>query len=481
MRTRSRLLSSLGSIVILVLVLVVASAATGGSAKRARQSAGGQPVTTSVWVSPSGNNATCARGNAAKPCGSLLRAYQVAECGDLVSVEAGNYPEQLLGHSDSGQNTDAKDCSAENDPVVFRGESQRGVTFGGVTVGEPWLTLANVTTAGLAIQGWDSSVGCYANPVIHVTVSGAIVDARGTQSNPLWMGNVQYVTLVGNSIGNVVTGESEIGNPGAAPCPHNAHLSFTGNTWHDFLNPNGAADHMECLQFDALPPGTSNDDVTLRNNRFLNCGQYDLFVSGPMNGWRIQNNFFDTPCSGQGGTGCVVAGGALSLSNEYANVTGEFNVFAPDTYPQFSILEGGQSGGVWQYNINGSFPETFHCGAQNHWTLTGNVDAGAAVCGTDSNALGRPRLVVLTSTYDGHSLWASYGIVADTSLQVRLTVYSGKRMLDVRTPTRALGIYDSPATFHWRNSSTSRPTRLCARALDASGATVAVSCANVES
>ena len=62
------------------------------------------------------------------------------------------------------------------------------------------------------------------------------------------------------------------------------------------------------------------------------------------------------------------------------------------TYPQFSILPGRQSGGIWRYNINGTFPGTFHCGTQNNWSLTGNIDSGLAVCGADTSAGARPPL-----------------------------------------------------------------------------------------
>ncbi len=145
----------------------------------------------------------------------------------------------------------------------------------------------------LTVRGWDTRVGCHAVPVSHVAVRNSTVDAHGAHTNPMYMTNVQYVTLSGLTIGNVRTGETEISNAASAPCPHNDHLTFEHTTWHDFLNPNGGSDHMECLQFDALKDGTSNDNVILRGNRFLNCGQYDVFISGPMKNWQVTNNFFD--------------------------------------------------------------------------------------------------------------------------------------------------------------------------------------------
>ena len=41
-------------------------------------------VEGAVWVSPSGSDTTCARGNASKPCATLAGAYKVAKSGDTV-------------------------------------------------------------------------------------------------------------------------------------------------------------------------------------------------------------------------------------------------------------------------------------------------------------------------------------------------------------------------------------------------------------
>jgi len=467
-----------------VVAFGASAAGAGNTGKSAGCSANGkaQSACPNLWVAPTGKDGTCARADSAKPCGSLIRAYQLARCGDLVLVENGAYAGQTLGHSGSGQDTDAKNCSSSRSPIRFRGETQSGVSFGGLTIAEPWVALSNVTTPGLSIQGWDSSVGCYTTPVTNVTVSGLVIDAKGAQVNPMFMASVQHVTLIGNSIGNVTTGETEISNPAGfngAPCPHNNYLTFERNTWHDFLNPNGSADHMECLQFDALTPGTSNDNVVLRGNRFLNCGQYDLFISGRMTAWTITGNYFDAPCSKQAGTGCVSAGGALSLSNNYSDVLGEFNEFAVGTYPQFSILDGDHENGVWRYNVNGSFPDRIHCGTQNGWAVYKNVDAGSAVCSADTTDVTRTRLFVVASSYRGRTLSAAYGVLSASPVHVRLIVYRGRRKLLDRIGAQRVATSTSPTTFVWRNTSTAVPTRVCVRTVPAAGASAVSSCSQI--
>ena len=93
-----------------------------------------------------GSDSSCARGRPSRPCATLLRAYQLAACGDVVAIDAGSYGDATIGHTDSRQNTDGKNCSRSSKPVVFRGPAR---TYGSVrespTVGEPWVT---VTTSG---------------------------------------------------------------------------------------------------------------------------------------------------------------------------------------------------------------------------------------------------------------------------------------------------------------------------------------------
>ena len=245
-----------------VLVFIGPGAPNGRGAQSLHVSGRADAPVAMVRIATSGNDVTCRRGEPSKPCttlSGLIRSRSAAissqSLGDRTHFRRSDtLPLARIRMRRTVQFTRTRSC--------FRGQSRASVSINGVWIGEPWVTLTNVTLAGIAITGWDSTLGCYTNPVAYVTVSGSVIDARSTQVNPMYMANVQHITLSGTSIGNVVTGETEISNPAEAPCPHNDHLRFTGNTWHDFLNPNGARDHMECLQFDALARGTSNDNVT---------------------------------------------------------------------------------------------------------------------------------------------------------------------------------------------------------------------------
>ena len=317
----------------------------------------------------------------------------------------------------------------------------------------------------LTVRGWDTRVGCHAVPVSHVVVRNSTVDAQGARTNPMYMTNVQYVTLSGLTIGNVRTGETEISNAASAPCPHNDHLTFEHTTWHDFLNPNGGSDHMECLQFDALKDGTSNDNVILRGNRFLNCGQYDVFISGPMKNWQVTNNFFDTPCSKQARQPTASSPAARSASPSSTPMSSGVSTSSPRTHIRSSPSSTEpHSGGLWQYNLDGSFPDREHCGDQGDWRLDSNLDSGRAVCPGDAPAAGGARIVLIDSAANGRAVRVAYGVLADRGVHVRLTFYRGPKKVGEVRDRRLVSVLNSPVDLVWRAPAKSPPTRVCLRA-----------------
>lgn len=348
---------------------------------------GGSVRVANIWVTPSGgNNATAARSSSqvTNPGGggdfaTVLAAYQAASCGDIIAAANGTFSSGWnIGHYGVSQNTEAKTCGV---PVVFAAQTpgQVRVTGGGISINEPWVAIQNVTTTSLGIEGWDSTNACYTNPVAHVTFANGTIDAGGAQTNPLYMTNVQYVNIINTRIGNVGTGETEISNGGASPCPSNDHVSLRNNTWHDFINTDNTSSHMECLQIDSLAAGTVNTNFTITGNRFLNCGQYDLFTSGGISGYTITNNWFDSPCSNQGAGCSYLAPVSLGSTSRLVNVVAKFNTIRG--YPQFNVGTGAtiHSGNVWAYNIDWTgFNNSGECGGPDGWTMTNNLDSATA-------------------------------------------------------------------------------------------------------
>jgi len=356
----------------------------------------GQPL---VSVSASGDDGACSRGAAARPCASLLRAYQVARCGDTVVIENGTYTDASaldLGHVNQGvQNTDAKNCGAVGQPITFRGQSRAGVVLTApLEIGEPWVTVSNFTSQSVVdFRGWDSSTtGCYATPVTNVAVDGAVFDEQYASVNPMSMENVAYATISNTTFEDVTTGETEIQNGGACPTTNN-HVTLTGNLFANFLNPTGAAAHMECLQLNDGASGTSQSFVTITSNRFQNCGQYDVFIGGSaLHDFRIVDNWFDDPCSDQLNTPCKalanLAIGPTQGASTYSRIVVEFNSFPPHDYVQFGVnTAAAMDGNVYAYNINPSMAlDATQCGAQQHFVHVRNFTRGAATCPGDVRA-----------------------------------------------------------------------------------------------
>jgi hypothetical protein len=84
-----------------------------------------------IRISPSGNDATCARGDASRPCASFNRAYQVAQPGDLVSVDSGSYPAQRIAY----------DATKSSDPVTFAPSDGASVFLDRLDIGQPQLDI----------------------------------------------------------------------------------------------------------------------------------------------------------------------------------------------------------------------------------------------------------------------------------------------------------------------------------------------------
>ncbi len=103
------------------------------------------PTPANVRVSPSGNDTTCVRGDDSRPCASLNRAYQVAQPGDLVSVDPGSYPAQRIDY----------DSSKSPSPVTFAPTGGGSVSLARLDVGQSQLN----TRAAQHVVVRDMSVG----------------------------------------------------------------------------------------------------------------------------------------------------------------------------------------------------------------------------------------------------------------------------------------------------------------------------------
>ena len=72
-----------------VLVFIGPGAPNGRGAQSLHVSGRADAPVAMVRIATSGNDVTCRRGEPSKPCTTLIRAYQIAKCGDLVAVAGG--------------------------------------------------------------------------------------------------------------------------------------------------------------------------------------------------------------------------------------------------------------------------------------------------------------------------------------------------------------------------------------------------------
>ena len=78
------------ALVLIASAALVAFASVGGRGT-GEASAARKPSPQTVWLSPSGRDATCARANIAKPCATPGQAWALAQAGDTIQVADGDY------------------------------------------------------------------------------------------------------------------------------------------------------------------------------------------------------------------------------------------------------------------------------------------------------------------------------------------------------------------------------------------------------
>ncbi|HET9721516.1 MAG TPA: choice-of-anchor Q domain-containing protein, partial [Candidatus Saccharimonadales bacterium] len=74
-----------------------------------------------VWVSTTGDDSTCIRGDSTKPCASLNQAYLVAQPGDTIQVACGDYPAQTINYDSTK--------AGSTDYITFEPASTSGICW----------------------------------------------------------------------------------------------------------------------------------------------------------------------------------------------------------------------------------------------------------------------------------------------------------------------------------------------------------------
>lgn len=285
------------------------------------------PTTAAVWLSPSGDDATCLRGDSRRPCRTFGRAYQTAQAGDTVAVAGGSYPpsDQARGAITIFA-TEAKrvsfKCADPANAVTTTAEwftiKAKGVRIVGgcfrvhaLRFGEPGdqgLTSQDNVVDGIKMQGYEivgadsitirnSEVGpavkCYAQGTTGTGISGGPIDPSMwcDPNGPEYESFYAYRGSGKTSGSSTLPFQPFIHNNAGARNPSN--IVIEGNYVHDLQTKDAFNLHTGC-GLTWMQRGSPSDNLVIRGNRFENCAVLGLLFDNA-DGVTIENNMFGYP------------------------------------------------------------------------------------------------------------------------------------------------------------------------------------------
>lgn len=365
-----------------------------------------------VFLSPTGTDSTCQRGNPALPCATFEQADSIAHPGDIVSVEPGNYGP---GAKNYGYGTYILDSN----PVTFECAS---TVAGSVTFTDSGFLVgpggANVTFQGscfhfhilaVGLRGYDSSTS-QSNLVHDVTVDGGSMDSFDITG-------AKNVTVENAQIGPIdacfgsASEAASYGAPASAACqpsiPVEAFWASSGGTAglqdEPFVHSNGSDidtnvtfDHDTFTGMQTRWPSYfhqgglliwSGINLTISNSTFVNNTIYNIeFNAGGTNvGTRLINNTFGVsdytladPNPGSPLPNGQCQDGVTTPGGTFTN-----DVIQGNTWVQcFEINKPGIGGSYTNVTVlNNVIGPDATCPATPGVTYSGNTSNGKPVCG----------------------------------------------------------------------------------------------------
>ena len=383
---------------------------------------GSPSPSANVYVSPSGNDSTCARADSSKPCNSFDRAYKIANCGDLVSVAGGSYTGQTVGYgsSQAGCSSPITFAPADGTTVAINGDLE----FDGarhIAVVSPSQTNFTVSGDLAAIPNSPSQ-----EPT-DISVSGVNFGGR------YYFEGLQGGDIAHNDFGPANNDEPMFwyNDRNGQPAVSNG-VTFEHNTVHDFTSTGGSHTSCGLVSF--------GNHLIIRGNVFARCDNEDLLVKsggipGPggvnLQNLTIEDNFFAAACSSCG----VGPDAGLSF-----NVGGDGNGSPSQPYNGFMIRDN-------------SFHDPVGFNPQNNTSFTGSDFTGNILPRTNGSTTGSTCANGLTSAYNlfvggpgcgsNTMTTASYPYMSATdvisTLNYHLSGSSGSTAADNAVPTSVPG------------------------------------------
>jgi hypothetical protein len=320
-----------------------------------------------AYVSTSGNDSTCVRGDTTKPCASFAGAYNIAQCGDRVSIAGGTYPAQTLNHRAALDGCTSPVTFSNSGKVTINGGGSNALRFNGVKhVAVVSDSLANFKVVAPQNQGGGGLVIGPSGSVRSADITIRYVDVDGD----LHLDSLDGGTIDHSDIGptNTTTSfnhESQIIDNSLLGPSRNLMISY--NVFHDATS-DGVA-HTSCLTGWYI-------DTTIRGNTFARCDNEGILIKA---GWMgsspwlrnitIEGNFFAAACSTCG----VGPDGGMTINTNGSQGT------ASNPYSGF-VIRGNSYHDPPSFNAsNGvTFTNSFFTG--NILPRTSSSNTGATTC-----------------------------------------------------------------------------------------------------
>jgi hypothetical protein len=222
-----------------------------------------------LFVAPAGSDEGSCTADA--PCGSMNRAYAVAEPGQVVELAAGSYPEQVLVQVDGRSSDEA---------VTFRPAPEADVTLDGLTFGDG---TNGIGAEHVQVRDMDVT-SLFTRRTDDLTF-------RNLKMRAFWIEGGHGIRLIGGSVGGIKGSNPVIStwfnDEGENETP--SDVVIDGVEFHD-VRMAAASDHIECLHINDV------DGFVVRNSVFRDCDTFDLNVMTGQNeilrDILIENNVF---------------------------------------------------------------------------------------------------------------------------------------------------------------------------------------------
>lgn len=263
-----------------------------------------------VTLSPTGNDATCVRGDASKPCKKFQRAYDIAQSGDTIVATPGTYTVDDPGR-------DSITVFGDDKPVTFTCTGPARSVEGG-----PLLTIKadNVTVRGSCFKLRYLRIGEGGDPrgIKNALIEDVKLDALEVVGAEATIRRVE----IGPNMSCFPAGDTSVpatarcnpnspweserywaakgSLPGFQPYLHNNAAGVNAKVlmdqvWiHDLQTRDANLAHTGCMLIWNTPADTSPNQIVIRNSRLERCAVLGILVDGG-HGITLEGNYFGPP------------------------------------------------------------------------------------------------------------------------------------------------------------------------------------------